>query len=170
MLTQKEIYEGNEKIAHFIGWFQEEGSISGTWYEIIDVAKYVAYSVHNNYPHQDLPFHRDWNYLMKAVTKLEDMGFCLHSANYSKDKSVKNNLADHIGFNMLEDYYCDISGSITEEINGNKTTRYFQIQRLDTERLESIFKTIVIFLEYYQDKTVRIVNISNNEVNRIERI
>lgn len=169
MLTQKEIDEGNEKIAHFIGWFQEECSISGTWYEILDVAKHVAYSVHNNYPHQDLPFHRDWNYLMKAVTKLENMGLCLHTANRCKAKDVKNNLADHIGFNMLDDYYCCLSGRIEEEINGDNITRHFDIQRLDMERQESIFRTIVMFLEYYNDKTVRIVNVSNNKVKRVER-
>jgi len=169
MLTQKEITEGNEKIAKFIGWFQDEVQSlfgSSTWYEINGSAKYVAYSIQSNYPHLDLPFHRDWNYLMKAVVKLEDLGFCVHSANYSKAKDVKNNLADHIGFNMLEDYYTDISGSVQED----GTTRYFQIQRLDVEsRLEALWRTIVMFLEYYQDKTVRIVNISNNEINRVER-
>ena len=70
---------------------------------------------------------------------------------------------------MLDDYYCCLSGSITEEINGDNITRYFDIQRLDMERLESIFKTIVMFLEYYNDKTVRIVNVSNNKVKRVER-
>jgi hypothetical protein len=71
---------------------------------------------------------------------------------------------------MLDDYYCCLSGRIEEEINGDNITRYFDIQRLDMERLESIFRTIVMFLEYYNDKTVRIVNVSNNKVNRVEKI
>lgn len=168
MLTEKEIYEGNKKIAKFIGWFQEEDSSDQTWFETGTSAVYVAYSVYNK-TDKSLPFHRDWNYLMLAVIKLEDMGLCLHTANRCKAKDIKNNLADHIGFNMLDDYYCCLSGSITEEINGDNITRYFDIQRLDMERLESIFKTIVMFLEYYNDKTVRIVNVSNNKVKRVER-
>lgn len=166
-LTREEIKSGNDKIAEFLGWYQEESSVNGTWWENGDCAKYVAYSIHNNYPHQDLPFHRDWNYLMKVVVKLEDMGFCIHSANYCKDTKVKENLNAHIGFDLgNEDYYCDISGSIVE----NQITRYFQIQRLDTNRQESIWKTIVMFLEYYLDKTIRIVNVSNNDVVRTEKI
>lgn len=165
MLTQKEITEGNEMIAKFIGWFQEEIGVKGTWHEIDGSAQYVAYSIHNNYPHRDLPFHRDWNYLMKAVIKLENMGFCLHTSNYCRDKNVKNNLAAHIGFNLTEDYYCSISGSIVED----DVKRYFDIQRMDMERLESVFRTIVMFIEYYLDKTVRIVNISNGKVDRVER-
>jgi len=69
-LTREQIKEGNEKLAKLIGWYQEELSISGTWWVNNDYAKYVAYSIHNNYPHQDLPFHRDWNYLMKVVDKI----------------------------------------------------------------------------------------------------
>ena len=168
-MTTPEITEGNKRIAKFLGWFQEEIGSKGTWYEIDGSAQYVAYSLHPSGQYNDLPFHRDWNYLMKAVTKLEDMGLCLHTANRCKAKDVKNNLADHIGFNMLDDYYCCLSGSITEEINGDNITRYFDIQRLDMERLKSIFKTIVMFLEYYNDKTVRIVNVSNNKVKRVER-
>jgi hypothetical protein len=169
MLTQEEIKEGNEKIAKFLGWFQEEIGVKGTWFVIDGSAQYVAYSVHNNYPHRDLPFHRDWNYLMKAVTKVEDLGLCLHTSNYCKAKDVKNNLAAHIGFNMLDSYYCDISGSITEDTNGNNTTRYFQIQRMDMERLESVFRTIVMFVDAYDDKTIRIINVSDGEITRIER-
>lgn len=69
-LTREQIKEGNEKLAKLIGWYQDEPSISGTWWVNNDYAKYVAYSIHNNYPHQDLPFHRDWNYLMKVVDKI----------------------------------------------------------------------------------------------------
>lgn len=166
MLTQKEITEGNEKIAEFLGWFQEEDN-NYTWFEKGEFAIYVAYSLHPSGQYNDLPFYRDWNYLMKAVTKLEDMGFCIHSSNYCRNKGVKNNLAAHIGFNLTEDFYTDIGGSIKED----GTTRYFQVQRMDAEsRLEATFKTIVMFLEYYQDKTVRIVNISDSKVKRVEKI
>jgi hypothetical protein len=168
MLTQPEITEGNEKIAKFLGWYQEpdgQAAMNVTWFENGEFAKYVAYSIHNT-GRTDLPFHRDWNWIMKVVTKLEDMSFCVHSANYCKEKSVKDNLNAHIGFDLGdEDYYCDISGSIKED----NTTRYFQIQRLDEDRIESLFKTIVMFIDAYNDKTIRIINVSNNEIGRIER-
>ena len=164
MLTPKEIEEGNKKIAEFIGWFQEDGN-NYTWFEKGESAIYVVYSLFPSGLHHDLPFHRDWNYLMKAVTKVEDLGLCLHTSNYCKAKDVKNNLAAHIGFNMLDSYYCDISGSIEED----NTTRYFQIQRMDMERQESIFRTIVMFIDAYDDKTIRIINVSDGEITRVER-
>ncbi len=166
MLTPKEIEEGNKKIAEFIGWFQEENN-KYTWFEKGESAIYVAYSTrpYNSGHNDDLPFHRDWNYLMKAVTKLEDLGLCLHTSNYCKAKDVKNNLAAYIGFNMLDSYYCDISGSIEED----NTTRYFQIQRMDMERLESVFRTIVMFIDAYDDKTIRIINVIDGEITRVER-
>ena len=165
-MTTPEITEGNKRIAKFLGWFQEEIGSKGTWYEIDGSAQYVAYSLHPSGKYNDLPFHRDWNYLMKAITKLEDIGLCLHTSNYCRLRDVKNNLADHIGFTLTDDYYCSIMGSITE--NGIK--RYFDIQRMDDNRLESVFKTIVMFIEAYNDKTIRIINVCNNEVERFERI
>ena len=66
-LTREQIKEGNEKLAKILGWFQEETT---AWYVIDDCAKYIAYSEHSNYPHKDLPFLRDWNYLMKVVDKI----------------------------------------------------------------------------------------------------
>jgi len=72
-LTREQIKEGNEKLAKLIGWYQDEvQSLFGseTWWENSDCAKYVAYSIPNNYPYKDLPFHRDWNYLMKVVDKI----------------------------------------------------------------------------------------------------
>lgn len=164
MITQQEINEGNEKIAKFLGWFQETDS-TYLYYEKDELAVRVVYDMRAS-AFRDLPFHRDWNYLMKVVKKLEDIGFCIHTSNYCKAKDVKNNLAAHIGFNILDDYYCDISGSINE--NGH--TRYFQIQRLDTDRLESVWKTIMMFIDAYNDKTIRIINVSDGEIIRTERI
>jgi hypothetical protein len=164
MITQEEINEGNEKIAKFLGWFQETDS-TYLYYEKDELAVRVVYDMRASAT-CNLPFHRNWNYLMQVVIKLEDMGFCVHSANYCKDKKVKDNLNAHIGFDLGdEDYYCDISGSIEED----GTTRYFQIQRLDTDRLESLWKTIVMFLDAYNDKSIRIINVCNNEIVRTEK-
>jgi hypothetical protein len=163
-IQQQKINEGNDKIAKFLGWYQIDKQL-GSWYENQEFAAYVVYSIHNNYPHQDLPFHRDWNYMMKVITKLEDMGACIHSANYCKDVNVKNELAMHVGFGMTEDYYCDISGSIKE----NGVTRYYQIQTLDIDRLQSLWNTVLMFVDFYNDKSIRILNVVNGEVVRKEK-
>jgi hypothetical protein len=72
-LTREQIKDGNEKLAKFIGW--HEGVNESSWYETIGSATYVAYSIHNNYPHRDLPFHRDWNYLMKVIDKIGELNY-----------------------------------------------------------------------------------------------
>jgi len=60
--------ENDNEIATFLGWFQD--GLAGIWYKNSDNAKYVVYSLHNNYPYNDLPFSRDWNYLMSLVEKI----------------------------------------------------------------------------------------------------
>ena len=162
-IEKKLIEEGNEKIAKFLGWYQQDEP-TFLYYKNDEIAKRVVFDIRAS-AYRDLPFHRDWNYLMEVVEKLEDMGFCVHSANYCKAKNVKDNLDAHIGFDLGdEDYYCDISGSIKE----NGTKRYFQIQRMDTNRMESLFRTIVMFIDAYNDKTIRIINVINNKIKRIE--
>ena len=70
-LTKQQITEGNVKLAKLMGWYQNpDGQLGEVWFENTEFAKYVVYSIHNNYPHRDLPFHRDWNYLMKVVDKI----------------------------------------------------------------------------------------------------
>ena len=70
VLTQKQITEGNDKLAKLLGWYQEDNGADfhNVWYEKGDSAIYVAFQ--NDYPHRTLPFHRDWNYLMKVVDKI----------------------------------------------------------------------------------------------------
>ena len=91
--AKKEIYskikEGNEKLAKLLGWFQEETT---AWYVIDDCAKYIAYSEHSNYPHKDLPFLRDWNYLMKVVDKIGTIEF------HREDDDPKWNWKEHYSY------------------------------------------------------------------------
>jgi hypothetical protein len=164
MLTQKEINEGNEKIAIFTGAVKEPMKIFGD--EIFVWQNSYVEEMNGISCKQELLFHNDWNWIMNVVKKLEDdYGACVHSANYCKEKSVKDNLNAHIGFDLGdEDYYCDISTSIKE----NDITRYFQIQRLDKERLESLWKTIIMFIDAYNNKSIRIINVCNNEITRKE--
>jgi len=61
--------KGNLQIAKYLGWFQEPDQV-GSWFLKDDCAKYVVYSIYNNYPHRDLPFHRDFNSLMPVLNKI----------------------------------------------------------------------------------------------------
>lgn len=72
-MNNQEIHKKNELLAKLLGWEEEEGYDKGIWMENFGVAKVVAYSIHysKNFPHEDLPFHRDYNYLMKIVDKIE---------------------------------------------------------------------------------------------------
>ena len=65
------IQEGNELLAQLLGWEKEIEGVEGVWYENIDCARYVAYSINSNYPYKTLPFHRDMNWLFKVVDKIE---------------------------------------------------------------------------------------------------
>ena len=62
--------ERDNIIAEYLGWFQD--GLPGSWYIQNDKANYVVYSVHNNYPHRDLPFSRDWNWMMKVLEKINE--------------------------------------------------------------------------------------------------
>lgn len=70
--NQEEIKQGNEIIAEALGWFQEEGN-TNTWFKKDKSAVVVAYSIHNNYPHNDLPFLRDWNALYEIIEVVESL-------------------------------------------------------------------------------------------------
>ena len=63
-MNKEEIQKKNEAIAKMLGWFQEDGQ-PDTWFAISDSAKYVVYSLYKD-QFKELPFHKDWNYLMKA--------------------------------------------------------------------------------------------------------
>lgn len=130
---RENITSGNEKIAKFLGWFIEDDDdrLYPTWYEISDSAKIVAYSVHNNYPHLDLPFHRDWNMLWKVIEKIEDLDL--------------NNRVSH---------------TYSIEITGNGTTAYKNlwshgedriIHRFNSHnnRLQNTFLVVVAFIDWY---------------------
>ena len=91
-LTREQIKEGNEKLAKLLGWFQED---TVAWYVIDDCAKYIAYSEHSNYPHKDLPFLRDWNYLMKVVDKIGSLIY------HRDDDAPDYNWKDHYSYGEL---------------------------------------------------------------------
>jgi hypothetical protein len=98
-LTREQIKEGNDKLAKLLGWYQDEKQLSfgasELWWENSDCAKYVAYSMHNNYPHRDLPFHRDWNYLMKIVDKIGTLVY------YREDDAPDYNWKLHYSYSEL---------------------------------------------------------------------
>lgn len=76
-MEKKYIDDGNKLIAELLGWWEEE---KGTWYKKTDCSVIIAYSIHNNYPHNNLPFHRSWDWFVPAFNKIQkikhDMEFC----------------------------------------------------------------------------------------------
>jgi len=80
-MTELEIDKKNVMIARFLGWFQTEHQGPGSWFKTTDCAIVVAYSSYNNYPHQDLPFRRDWIWLMQALDKIEELGYYTEISN-----------------------------------------------------------------------------------------
>jgi hypothetical protein len=139
MKSPKEITkEGNELIAKFLGWFKEEGH-SDTWYEIIGYAKVVAYSEYKD-QFSELPFHKDWNYLMMAVNKIE-----------------KTNRVD-----CTEYYpYCVTMWkdgcTISDGNNGNKIVHLFS----GTTKHDAVWKAVTEFIKWYNDQTL-----SNNHLTK----
>jgi hypothetical protein len=126
---------GNEKIAKFMGWFIEEDDNRAypTWFEIVDGCRYVAYSTHNNYPHMDLPFHRDWNMLWKVIEKIEDLD--------------PNDRVSHT-------YSIDICGNGTTAYNNWSSEKDRIIYRFNTHnnRLQNTFLVVVAFIDWYNEK------------------
>lgn len=138
-LTREQIREGNEKLAKLIGWYQDEvQSLFGseTWWENSDCAKYVAYSIPNNYPHKDLPFRRDWNYLMRVVDKIGELTYKIQS--------------DSNDYNWKKHYsYVSLFGDIF-----NKWLRYsFEEHKAEfnlMNDLESIWCGCVAWVDWYE--------------------
>ncbi len=70
-MTQKKIDTGNEKLAKFLDWYEQDGMES--WFKKTEYSIIVAFTpIH---PYRDLPFHRDWNYLMEVLDKIIKVGY-----------------------------------------------------------------------------------------------
>jgi hypothetical protein len=143
-LTREQIKEGNEKLAKLIGWFQEpNGHMEEIWWEINDCAKYVAYSEHNNYPHKTLPFHRDWNYLMKVVDKIGTLVY------YREGDDPKYNWKEHYSYSELFHHMW------------NKWLRVEQAKKGEfnlMNDIESIWSACVAWVDWY-------CNVENQEID-----
>lgn len=63
--NRKEIQTiGNLEIAKMLGWYQVEGH-KDAWFLKDDTAEYVVYQQYKD-QYNELPFHKDWNWLQKA--------------------------------------------------------------------------------------------------------
>ena len=127
------IESGNEKIAKFLGWFQQEGQ-EGTWFVNDGTAIHVAYSIHNNYPHRDLPFHRDWNMLMDVIAIIEDLD--------------PNPRVTHM-------YSIEITGNGStayKNITYGDESRIIYRHNTHNNRLQNTFLVVVKFIEWYMEK------------------
>ena len=136
-LTRGQIAEGNEKLAKVLGWYEGENQ-GGSWFVNDGVAIYVAYSILSNHPHHDLPFHRDWNYLMKVVDKIGTLVF--HRDGDAPDYDWKEHYS-----------YSELFHNIFQ-----KWLRYrFEEQKKEfnlMNDLTSIWSGCVAYLNWYNDK------------------
>lgn len=106
-ITREEETSRQEAIAKMLGWYQEQPVTyhHDTWFKVSENAIIVAYSKHNNYPFNDLPFNRDYNYLMQAFDFMrtvpgEQQSYLLPSEHKSKKKKLEHEiLLDRFEFN-----------------------------------------------------------------------
>lgn len=117
--------ENDNQIAKFLGWFQDDNL--GTWFVNIEYATIVAYSIHNNYPHRDLPFSRDWNSIMHVVEKI--------NATH-KDGIVARDLAYTINYLLSGGYKFGIDTQLSSL----------------TLTLHNLYERCAMFCEYYNLK------------------
>jgi hypothetical protein len=114
ILQQQQILEGNNLIAKLLGWYQQEGE-EGTWFVRSEFTIDVAYSIHNNYPWRDLPFFRSWEWLHKAIDKVEEIGYNVvisRDAIQVRKKRITDFTIDLI---IDEDFSPDYVGEIKRE-------------------------------------------------------
>ena len=71
----------NEVIAKWLGWYQEENQ-SDSWFMVSGNCIAVAWSTWKD-QFKELPFHKDWNYLIPVVKKvLNNLYEIVESAPY----------------------------------------------------------------------------------------
>lgn len=67
MLSPKEVDENNEKLAKFLGWYQEDDE-RDTWWEVMGHAIYVACR-----STRDMKFHESLDALLPVLNKIESL-------------------------------------------------------------------------------------------------
>lgn len=138
-LTREQIKEGNEAIAKFLGWFKQESQSPDTWWERNGYANYIAYSIPNNYPYQDLPFHRDWNYLMRVIDKIGTVVY--HREGDALDYDWKK----HYSYNEL---FTDIFNVWLRHRFDTHSDKFNLMNSL-----ESVWSAVVAYIYYYENST-----------------
>jgi hypothetical protein len=84
-LPHEEIQIRNAAIAKLLGWSEDQ---PGSWFANTEISQNVVYSEHSNYPHQGLPFHRDWNYLMQASHFIKQLLRTTDNTKRAKEKEL----------------------------------------------------------------------------------
>jgi hypothetical protein len=132
------IEKGNRLIAKFKGWFEEEGGLEGTWYEIQGCGKYVAFSTYKE-TYRDLPFHRSWNDLMPVVEQIE----ALNTSPEEKDRMT----------NYTEFYSVTIYGKICRigSVAGYASSVMVCEGKGET-KIEAVWNAVINFIKWYNKK------------------
>ena len=130
MTTEKEIIENNKLIARFLGYktykelqaLPKEDKYLSNWFFIYD-------EPNGNYAQEpeSLKYHRDWNSLMKAVEKLENLGYGFHVS------------PSHI--------------EVIDYTTGNEETIVSFDFDFDVKKIEQFHYTVVELVKWYNKKT-----------------
>jgi hypothetical protein len=149
-MTQQEIQERNEQIALMLGWKEEQ---KGSWFKVIEAAKYVVYSEHNNYPYKGLPFHRDWNYLMDAMDFVKSKFRTTYSAEEPKENEY---LIDEWAFKIKKYYvrfiqWTENGWKMFDDKNRHLSILYIIGENCQSEK-EAVFMVMSDIAKIYNEK------------------
>jgi len=118
---------GNNLLARLLGW-EEDANLNGVWWKTSKCAKVIAFDENRTHMYPELPFHKDWNFLMEIVDTIESMNDGL------------DELPLKLTSKRLEDltYCCRIDN----DMNVNLIT-------IGNSRRLSVWRTCVKFADYY---------------------
>lgn len=147
----KNIEYNNEKIAKFLGWFKLDDQSDSTWFINDEVANYPVYSL-DNYKQKDLPFHRDWNYLMKAFNKVRIYN---NDGEYNKNNELYLETFEIGSYTMLVGVGVKLKEKILYFTSFHRYIKNAEPEYSDCEsEIEVIYKGIVDFVllwdKYYK--------------------
>jgi hypothetical protein len=133
------------EIAKMIGWYQDlKGHDTGSWFKRTDTAIVVAYSVHNNYPFKELPFRRDYNYLMQAFEFMR----VLPAQSNQRNRYVPEIIIDRFEFHRNSVYLAVMTW---EELMWKDNTIYYIVGENAETYQDAMFFAISDFAKMYNE-------------------
>ncbi len=140
MNNRNEIPEGDKLIAEFLGWWQDSDQ-PDTWFKKLEYSIAVAYSIHSNYPHRDLPFHRSWEWIMSVVAQIEGMGisFSINTGDVDLNwMGGENELYPYIS--KFHEIYISFDSALSK-----------QDKPMADSKLDAVWKACVEFIKFVNE-------------------